>query len=347
MGGVGVGGPILGRVRIVITGAAGMLGSKLATRLLDRGRLGEESLSEVLLVDAIAPRHAESAHVAVRTLTADLADSGVAEELIYQSPPDAIFHLAAVVSGEAEADLEKGYRVNVDASRRLFEAIRRSRAAKAPRVVFSSSIAVFGPPFFDNIGDQEAVAPATSYGIEKAIVELLVDDYTRRGVFDGVSIRLPTLCVRPGEPNLAASGFFSSIIREPLNGTAAVLPVSDQVRHWFASPRSAVGFLIHAATLRSDALGRTRAVTMPGVSATVAMQIDALRRVAGAQAASLIVRRPDAAIARMVASWPARFDPQRALALGFRAETNFDELVRAYIDDELGGRLPTADRGRF
>lgn len=346
MGGVGVGGPILGRVRIVITGAAGMLGSKLATRLLDRGRLGEESLSEVLLVDAIAPRHAESAHVAVRTLTADLADSGVAEELI-SVPPDAIFHLAAVVSGEAEADLEKGYRVNVDASRRLFEAIRRSRAAKAPRVVFSSSIAVFGPPFPDNIGDQEPVAPATSYGIEKAIVELLVDDYTRRGVFDGVSIRLPTLCVRPGEPNLAASGFFSSIIREPLNGTAAVLPVSDQVRHWFASPRSAVGFLIHAATLRSDALGRTRAVTMPGVSATVAMQIDALRRVAGAQAASLIVRRPDAAIARMVASWPARFDPQRALALGFRAETNFDELVRAYIDDELGGRLPTADRGRF
>ena len=186
------------------------------------------------------------------------------------------------------------------------------------------------------------MAPATSYGIEKAIVELLVDDYTRRGVLDGVSIRLPTLCVRPGEPNLAASGFFSSIIREPLNGTPAVLPVSDEVRHWFASPRAAVGFLIHAATLPSDALGRTRAVTMPGVSATVAMQIDALRRVAGEQAASLIIRRPDAAIARMVASWPAQFDPQRALALGFRAETNFDELVHAFIDDELGGRLPTA-----
>ena len=332
---------ILGRVRIVITGAAGMLGSKLAARLLDRGRLGEERLSEVVLVDAVAPRHVEAGEVAVRTLAVDLARSGVAEEIV-SCRPDAIFHLAAVVSGEAEADLEKGYRVNVDASRRLFEAIRRSPAAKPPRVVFSSSIAVFGPPFPAVIGDQEPVAPATSYGIEKAIVELLVDDYTRRGVLDGVSIRLPTVCVRPGEPNLAASGFFSNIIREPLNGTPAVLPVSDDVRHWFASPRAAVGFLIHAATLPSDALGRTRAVTMPGVSATVAMQIDALRRLAGEQAASLIIRRPDVAIARMVASWPAQFDPQRALALGFRAETNFDELVRAFIDDELGGRLPTS-----
>jgi nucleoside-diphosphate-sugar epimerase len=298
-------------------------------------------LSELLLVDAVTPRYAESAHVAVRTLTADLIESDVAAEIV-SGRPDAIFHLAAVVSGEAEADLEKGYRVNVDASRRLFEAIRRSPAAKPPRVVFSSSIAVFGPPFPDVIGDQEPVAPATSYGIEKAIVELLVDDYTRRDVFDGVSIRLPTLCVRPGEPNMAASGFFSSIIREPLNGTPAVLPVSDEVRHWFASPRAAVGFLIHAATLPSEVLGRTRAVTMPGVSATVAMQIDALRRVAGEQAASLIIRRPDAAIALMVASWPARFDPRRALALGFRAETNFDELVHAFIDDELDGRLPTA-----
>jgi D-erythronate 2-dehydrogenase len=331
--------PILGRVRIVITGAAGMLGSKLAARLLARGRLGEKPLSEVLLVDAVAPEHVAAGGVAVRTLAVDLAESGVAEELI-SGRPDAIFHLAAVVSGEAEAEVEKGYRVNVDASRRLFEAIRRSPATGPPRVVFSSSIAVFGSPFPDVIGDQEPVAPATSYGIEKAIVELLVDDYTRRGVLDGVSIRLPTLCVRPGQPNLAASGFFSSIIREPLNGAPAVLPVSDEVRHWFASPRAAVGFLIHAATLPSDALGRTRAVTMPGVSATVAMQIDALRRVAGEQAASLIIRRPDAAVARIVASWPARLDPQRALTLGFRAETNFDDLVHAFIDDELDGRLP-------
>ncbi len=324
-------------LRILITGAAGMLGSKLAARLLGEGRLGEQRLSEVLLVDVVAPQHADAGDLAVRTLAVDLAESGVAEELM-SSRPDTIFHLAAVVSGEAETDLEKGYRVNVDASRRLFEAIRRSRPAKPPRVVFSSSIAVFGPPFPDVIGDQEPVAPATSYGVEKAIVELLVDDYTRRGVLDGVSVRLPTLCVRPGQPNLAASGFFSNIIREPLNGHSAVLPVSDEVRHWFASPRAAVGFLIHAATLPSDALGRTRAVTMPGVSATVAMQIDALRRVGGEQAASLIIRRPDEAIARMVASWPARFDPERALALGFRAETNFDELVHAFIEDELDGQ---------
>lgn len=332
---------ILGRVRVVITGAAGMLGSKLAARLLAEGSLGEERLSELLLVDAVAPQQAAAGDVVVRTLAADLSEGGVGEELV-SGRPGAIFHLAAVVSGEAEVDLEKGYRVNVDASRRLFEAIRRSRYSKPPRVVFSSSIAVFGPPFPELIGDHEPLAPATSYGIEKAIVELLVDDYTRRGVLDGVSVRLPTLCVRPGEPNLAASGFFSSIIREPLNGKPAVLPVPDEVRHWFASPRAAVGFLIHAATLGSDALGRSRAVTMPGLSVTVAMQIDALRRVAGDQAASLIVRRPDEAIARMVASWPARFDPRRAVALGFRAETSFDELVHAFIDDDLGGRLPTA-----
>jgi nucleoside-diphosphate-sugar epimerase len=317
-----------------------MLGGRLVERLVAQGVLGAERLSHIRLVDVVAPpRPVEAEDISVETLVADIADEGVAEEVV-SGQPDVIFHLAAVVSAEAEADLEKGYRVNVEASRRLFEAVRVSAGARAPRVVFSSSIAVFGPPLPEMIDDQQAPAPATSYGTEKAIAELLLEDYTRRGVLDGVSIRLPTICVRPGAPNRAASGFFSSIVREPLNGKTAVLPVSDDVRHWFASPRAAVGFLTHAATLAGDAVGRRRSLTMPGVSATVAMQIDALRRVAGEEAVSLIRREPDETIARIVAGWSGRFDPRRALAVGFHAETSFDELIRVYIEDELGGCLP-------
>jgi nucleoside-diphosphate-sugar epimerase len=203
--------------------------------------------------------------------------------------------------------------------------------------VFSSSIAVFGPPFPDVIGDEQGTTPATSYGTQKAIAELLLADYTRRGFVDGVGIRLPTICVRPGKPNLAASGFFSNIIREPLNDQAAVLPVSEDVRHWFASPRAAVQFLLHAATLGSDAIGHQRSLTMPGLSATVAMEIDALHRAAGDHAVSLIRRERDETIARMVGGWPRSFDARRAQALGFRAEQSFDEIVRVYIEDELGG----------
>ena len=242
-----------------------------------------------------------------------------------------------MVSGEAESDLEKGYRVNLDASRRLFDAVRLADRDYRPRLVFSSSIAVFGPPFADVIGDDQALTPATSYGTQKAITELLISDYSRRGYLDGVGVRLPTVCVRPGAPNLAASGFFSSIIREPLRGEPAVLPVSTEVRHWFASPRASVGFLLHAAALDSDVLGNQRSLTMPGVSATVAMQLEALRRVAGEDVLSLIRSEPDDAIARMIAGWPRAFDARRATSLGFRAETTFDEIVRAHIDDELGG----------
>lgn len=290
----------------------------------------------MLLVDVVPVQSVEAGEVGVETLVADIAEPGVGEDLLSRLP-DVIFDLAAVVSGEAEADFEKGYRVNLDATRRLFDAARRSGRGYRPRLVFSSSIAVFGPPFPDVIGDEHATTPATSYGTQKAIAELLLSDYTRRGVLDGIGIRLPTICVRPGEPNLAASGFFSSIIREPLNGETAVLPVSPEVRHWFASPRAAVQFLLHAATLESRVIGQQRSLTMPGVSATVAMQIDALRRAAGDDVVSLIKSEPDEAIARMVAGWPRSFDAQRASALGFRAEENFDEIVRVYIDDELGG----------
>jgi nucleoside-diphosphate-sugar epimerase len=198
---------------------------------------------------------------------------------------------------------------------------------------------VFGAPFPDAIGDEFLTAPLTSYGTQKAIGELLLSDYSRRGFFDGVGIRLPTICVRPGKPNKAASGFFSNIIREPLNGEEAVLPVPDDVMHWHASPRSAVGFLIHAATLDTGRLGARRNLTMPGVAATVTEQIAALRKVAGDNAAKRIRREPDPTIANIVAGWPRRFDARRARELGFAAERSFEEIIRIHIEDELGGRF--------
>src|SRR6185312_12756429 len=219
----------------------------------------------------------------------DLSTPGEAEKLV-ASRPDLIFHLAAIVSGEAEADFEKGYRINLDGTRLLFEAIRKQQSYR-PRVVFTSSIAVFGSPFPPAIGDEFLNAPLTSYGTQKAIGELLLSDYSRRGFFDGIGVRLPTICVRPGKPNKAASGFFSGIIREPLAGQEAILPVADTVRHTHASPRSAVGFLIHAAGLTRDTLGPRINLNMPGVCVTVAEQIESLRRIAGDKVAARIKRQ--------------------------------------------------------
>jgi D-erythronate 2-dehydrogenase len=323
-------------MRVLVIGAAGMLGQKLGERLARDGALGQIPISSMSLVDMVPTPPVRTCPFDVDAVQLDVAQPGVARELLARRP-DVIFDLAAVVSGEAEADFEKGYRVNLDGTRALFEAVRAIDGEYRPRVVFSSSVAVFGPPFAEVIDDDHPTTPATSYGTQKAIAELLLSDYTRRGFLDGVGVRLPTICVRPGKPNLAASGFFSNIIREPLHRAHAVLPVGPEVRHWFASPRSAVQFLVHAATLDSEALGHQRSLTMPGVSATVAMQIEALRRVAGDAAVSLITSQPDEAIARIVDGWPRAFDARRAHALGFRAEQDFDQIIRVYIEDELGG----------
>jgi len=269
-------------------------------------------------------------------VVSDISIAGEAEKLI-ATRPELIVHLAAVVSGEAEADFDKGYRINLDGSRYLFEAIRQTGDGYKPRVVFTSSVAVFGAPFHDKIEDEFFTTPLTSYGTQKAIGELLLCDYSRRGFFDGVGIRLPTICVRPGKPNKAASGFFSNIIREPLNGEEAVLPVSDQVRHWHASPRSAVGFLIHASTMDTAKIGPRRALTMPGYSCTVAEQIETLRKVAGENVVKRIRREIDPVIDKIVEGWPRNFNPQRALALGFKSEANFEEIIRVHIEDELHG----------
>lgn len=317
-----------------------MLGRKLTSAMIGEARLGGREIEKLTLVDVVAPDRPDFGG-ALEVLAADLAEEGVAAKLI-AGRPDVIFHLAAIVSGEAEADFEKGYRINLDGTQALFEAIRLEGAGRSycPRVVFTSSIAVFGTPFPDVIGDDHALTPLTSYGTQKAIGELLLADYSRRGFFDGVGVRLPTIVVRPGKPNKAASGFFSGILREPLTGQEAILPVADTVRHWFASPRAAVGFLLHAATMDTSGLGIRRSLNMPGVAATVAEEIGALQRAAGDGAVSLIRRQPDPVIEKIVEGWPRAFDPERALAFGFSGDASFDAIVQIYIEDELGGALP-------
>jgi len=328
-------------MHIMILGAAGMVGRKLTQHLASAGHLGGEELTALSLVDTIEPERPAHFFKNVSLAVTDISVPGAAAKCVV-TRPDIIFHLAAVVSGEAEADLDKGYRVNLDGTRQLFEAIREegTKTPYQPRVVFTSSIAVFGAPFPDVIGDEFFTTPLTSYGTQKAMAELLLADYSRRGFFDGVGIRLPTICIRPGKPNQAASSFFSGILREPLSGQEAVLPVSEDIRHWHASPRAAVGFLTHAATIDLRPLGARRTLTMPGLSATVREQIAALRKIAGEKAVTLIRREPNPIVAGMVSGWPQNFAADRALALGFRAETSFDEIIRIYIEDELGGRIP-------
>jgi D-erythronate 2-dehydrogenase len=326
-------------MHVLIIGAAGMVGRKLTTALVRSGTLGNRPIERLTLADVVAPE-APVFSGKVETKVADLPAAGVAETLVADRP-DVIFHLAAVVSGEAEQNFDKGYRINLEGMQRLLEAIRQQgmKSPYKPRLVFTSSIAVFGAPFPDAIGDEFLSAPLTSYGTQKAICELLLNDYSRKGFVDGIGIRLPTIVVRPGKPNLAASGFFSNILREPLSGKEAVLPVSRDVRHWFASPRAAVGFLIRAAEIDTATLGWRRTISAPGLSATVGEEIEALRRAAGDKAVKLIREEPDEAIVRIVAGWPRNFDTRRARELGFVAETSFDDIVRAHIEDELGGRL--------
>jgi nucleoside-diphosphate-sugar epimerase len=325
-------------MHILITGAAGMIGRKLVARLVDAGALNGKPIDKFTLIDVSAPQKPQGFTGSVATSAGDIADAAAARSAV-AGRPDVIFHLAAVVSGEAELDFEKGVHVNLDGSRALIEAIRATGESYRPRLVFTSSIAVFGAPFPETIADDFHLTPLTSYGTQKAIVELLLADYTRRGFLDAIGIRLPSIVVRPGRPNKAASGFFSSIIREPLNGEEAVLPVEDSVLHWHASPRAAVGFLIHAAGVDREKLGPRVNLAMPGVCCTVAEQIAALRRIAGDKAAARIRREPDPLVARIVAGWPSRFDPRRALALGFQAEASFDEIIRVHIADELGGKI--------
>jgi nucleoside-diphosphate-sugar epimerase len=324
-------------MHILITGAAGMIGRKLTERLARDGALWGQAISALTLLDVLAPpkpTFAGRAHLA----TADLADAGAAERAI--SPrPAVIFHLAGVPSGGAEVDFNLGYRANLDGTRALLDAVRHAGGGYKPRLIYSSSMAVFGGPFPHSIPDDFHLTPLTSYGTAKAIAELLLADYTRRGFCEGVGLRLPAICVRPGKPNRAASGVFSSIIREPLAGEEALLTIPEHVPHTHASPRAAVRYLLHAAQLPHEALGWRINLSMPGVCCTVGEQIAALRRIAGDAVAGRIHRAPDPLVEKIVAGWPERADAKRARELGFVPENSFEEIVRIHIEDELGGRF--------
>ncbi len=323
-------------MNILVTGAAGMIGRKLTERLASEAGLNGRQIDRLTLLDVVVPTTATRFTGKTDLIAADLATPGEATRAIAHRP-DTIFHLAGVVSGEAELDFDKGYRVNLDGTRALLEAIRATGDGYRPRLVYTSSIAVFGAPFPESIPDDFHLTPLTSYGAQKAIGEALLADYTRRGFCDGVGIRLPSIVVRPGKPNKAASGFFSGIIREPLAGVEAALPVSETVVHTHASPRAAIGFLMHAAGLPRDALGPRINLSMPGVCCTVADQIASLRRIAGERVAARIRREHDPLVARIVDGWPRRIEARRARELGFKAESSFDEIVRIHIDEDRGG----------
>ena len=325
-------------MRVLVLGAAGMVGRKLIERLLADGTLRGQTISAIHGFDVVEANFDYAGPIALAMEAGDVSEPAVVKGLVALRP-DVIFHLAAIVSGEAESDFEKGYRVNMRGTQNLLDAVVGIQNY-VPRVVYASSIAVFGAPFPDAIDDDFHLTPLTSYGTQKAIGEMLLADYTRKGLMDGIGIRLPTIVVRPGKPNLAASGFFSNIIHEPLVGRPATLPVSDDVRHWMASPRSAVGFCIHAAEIDGNDIGPRRNLTMPGLSITVGEMIDALARVAGQDTAALIERKPDATISDIVAGWPRNFLSERAQSLGFVAEQTFDEIIQAHIEDELGGSIP-------
>ncbi|MEM6987984.1 MAG: D-erythronate dehydrogenase [Pseudomonadota bacterium] len=323
--------------RVMILGGAGMIGQKLLKHLAQHGLSGYD-VTALSLYDVVDAAHADDCPFEVDTRTGALHEPGEAEWIAAQRP-DVIFHLAAIVSGDAERNFDRGWEINARSSWALLDALRAEHTASGgaycPRLVFSSSIAVFGAPFPDKIGDDFHATPLTSYGAQKAMTELQVADYSRKGFLDGVSIRLPTVTVRPGQANLAASSFFSSIIREPLNGERAVLPVDDSVRHWHASPRSAAGFLAHAASLTRAQLDGRPTLNMPGYSCTVAEQIDALRSIAGNDVVARIEYKRDPEVAAIVKNWPRDFDVQRAPALGFQSEANYEDIIRVYIEDDL------------
>ena len=328
------------RMHILILGAAGMIGRKLTDRLVADGNVGGTAIDRLTLADVVPPQQPANTGREVELVATDLSTPGEADRLV-AGRPDVILHLAAIVSSDAEANFDKGYRVNLDGTRALFDAVRAANAADGykPRLVFTSSNAVYGPPLPNPVPEDYQQVALSSYGIQKSIGELLLADYTRRGFFDGIGIRLPTICIRPGKPNKAASGFFSGILREPLIGQEAVLPVPDTLRHFHASPRSVVNWLVQASALDGEQVGPRRTLAMPGLSATVGEQIEALGRVAGEKAVKLIRREPDEAIMAIVGTWAPAVEFSRAASLGFAAESSFDEIIQIHIEDELGGSI--------
>ena len=325
-------------MKVLIVGAQGMLGRKLTDQLLSGGIVAGQAINGLLLVDVVQPQTPDTDSIQISAKTADLSQPGVAAQII-EGKPDLIFHLAAIVSGEAERDMHKGYRINLDGTRELLEAIgvEHEKTGYCPKFIFTSSIAVYGKPLPNPIDDEFHLTPLSSYGTQKAMCELLLADYNRRGIVQGIGLRLPTICIRPGLPNAAASGFFSGILREPINGQRAILPVEDSVRHWFASPRAAIGFFMHAASLSKEQIGPRCNFNLPGLSATVADQIESLQTMIGSEAVALIKREADPLVASLVGGWPESFNPARAIAMGFKAEASFNDIIQVYLDDDFNG----------
>jgi nucleoside-diphosphate-sugar epimerase len=322
-------------MRILITGGAGFLGARLARAILARGSLTDargavRPIREIVLLDVVpAPAFADAR---VRAAAGDLADPAVIERALAPDT-DTVFHLAAVVSGQAEAEFDVGMRVNLDATRALLERCRRLDAP--PKFVFTSSLAVFGGPLPDPVPDDAPLTPQASYGTQKAIGELLVYDMTRKGYVDGRSLRLPTVTVRPGKPNKAASSFASGIVREPLFGVDAICPVAPTTRMWVISPRAVVANLVVGHEVPASAFAHTRSVNVPGISVGVGEMVEALRRVAGESVAARVKWQLDPAIDRIVSTWPSNFAPKLGCALGMKGDPDFETIIRAYIADEM------------
>jgi nucleoside-diphosphate-sugar epimerase len=321
-------------MKVFITGGGGFLGHRLARTLLDRGALSgadgrPRPVAEVICFDTAFPARPDPR---VKCVAGDLAAPGAIAAAM-DPDTDAVFHLAAVVSAGAEADFDLGYRVNLDGTRLLLEQCRK--LARPPRVVFTSSVAAFGGDLPDTLDDATTANPQTSYGTQKVIGEYLVTDFTRKGYIDGRSLRLPTIVVRPGKPNLAASSFASGILREPLAGVESICPVDpEETGVWLLSPSKVIDAFIHAHDLPSAAWGTRRVVNLPGITVSVREMLATLARVAGEHVARRVVYRPDPRIQAIVRTWPIRFRTDRALAMGFAADADFESVIRAHIADE-------------
>jgi nucleoside-diphosphate-sugar epimerase len=327
-------------MKVLITGGCGFLGLRLAQALLGKGHLpgtggSEVEIEEIVLCDLSEPVSLpKDRRLTVETL--DITDAQAVRDTITDNT-GVVFHLAAVVSAGAEADFDLGMRVNVHGTLNVLEACRKQ--PNAPRVIFTSSVATYGGDMPHVIEDMTALTPQSSYGTQKVLGELLLNDYSRKGYIDGRGLRLPTIVVRPGKPNRAASSFASSIIREPLQGKETECPVPPETLVWIMSPRRAVEALIHAAELPAAAWGRHRTVALAGLTLSVADMVEGLRRVAGDTVVKRIRWQRDPDIEKIICSWPARFASKRAQSLGFKADRNIDEIIRAFIEEELGGRF--------
>jgi nucleoside-diphosphate-sugar epimerase len=324
-------------MKVVITGGTGMIGRRIAMRLLERGEIAgpdgrDAEIKELVLFDVAPPQLALPNDRRLRVVTGDIADPGQMRRLIDKGTTS-VFHLAAIVSGQAEADTDIGLRVNLDGTRAVLEACRA--LGTAPRVVFASSLAVYGGDLPAKVSEAVPLTPQTSYGAQKVIGELLVNDYSRKGYIDGRALRLPTIIVRPGRPNRAASTFASSIIREPLSGVDVVCPVSRETVMPAMSPRRVAAAFERAHDLPGSALGYNRALQLPGLSPSVADMVEALRRVAGDAVVARIKWQPDPVIQKIVDGWPRGIDARRAEALGIEADGSFDEIIKAFIEDDL------------